>query len=127
MHELESLAESKSRRTAELHGYLQKLREVSGAFLLLGLSFFLVGGISGNVPLAASGWVIWLVAAFVPAIVDGIDAILLDAIAARPLVFGRDGKVVYGDEARGIGMRRLIGGVGLLVVALLASSVVFAQ
>ena len=56
-----------------------------------------------------------------------IDAILLDAIVARPLVFGRDGKVFYGDEARGIGMRRLIGGVGLLVLALLASIIVFAQ
>ena len=118
---LDELANAKSERITQLHSYLRTARRIAGVMLILGFSMFIVGGVSEQFTLAVIGWLIWVSVAFIPAIVDGIDALLLDAAVSRSLILGRGGKIVYGEDARAIGVRRIVGGAALLVVALLAS------
>lgn len=122
VHQVEQLVLDKPKEIRTIHALLRIIRQTSGAFLILGLSMFFIGGITHEFELAVLGWILWGVFAFTPLIVDGLDAILVEATAAKPLIYLGKPKLKVGMQARKFGIGRLIVGLIMMILTLLLLS-----
>jgi hypothetical protein len=133
--EFRSLLHSRPSSIQRFHDIQAAVRKVCGIVLVVGLSFFLVGGIhysnstyeaaGANAPadlaVAWTGWVAWGLALAVMQSAQGLDALLVGAILGGPLPFTKTDIVTRGTSATALGIGRLAAGIFFLAVALLGA------
>jgi hypothetical protein len=85
---------------------LMAVRSVTGAALVAGICFFLVGAIAREARTALFGWFLWMVSAFAPLLIDGLAALTLGAILSTPIPYLGKPRILVGGAAIRFGWQR---------------------
>jgi hypothetical protein len=136
---LEELVGTKPIRIQEIHRVLLIIRKVAASMLVVAFVFFIVGGVSAEffpekiaftprdpaILTAIFGWSLWGIAGAIVFISEGIDAILMNGIVARPLPLFTRERFISGRKATLFGVRRIFYGLGFLSIILMFLLVLF--
>ena len=132
--ELHQILNSKPPRVQDLHRDLQRAKVVAGSFLIVGIAFFLAGGVaydrslssertstsSHYVPVALFGWSLFVLSAAAVNVAEGIDAIAVKASITRPIPLFTKRRLLLAHEATRFGLFKVL--VGFAFLALILAS-----